>query len=416
MKNDDEVSSEPKWMRHRGRGRGYLKGPLVLVGIVLLLWILKELKVLLIALVFATTLASAITPVAENLETKKIPRWLTVVVIFMIVGVVYSFLVAALFPTLKEQALSLYDNLPRYADSIGNTYSQLRTMLGESAPVGAFTVSPDEIKNLVTKASAHAFHLTSDLLTVGATSILVMFLTAYFVVEANDMWPKLLEWLPKKRRARAASLIRPIESRLGGYIRGQLLVCVAVSLFLTIGLSVLKVDHAILLGALSGLLNLVPFVGSMITAVLALVVSFNQSPQLALMVLLLFALEQWFESNVIVPNLLGKQVELHPLIVLFAILIGASLLGVAGALIAVPIATVTVLLAQEFYLKPLKEKEGELDSGGEETKPVDIDSFANAAAILAETRPEPSSKNESEEKSVINVSETSKELDEKDAT
>lgn len=400
-KTESEVLS-PK------RDRGYFIAPLVLVGTVLALWTLVQLKILLIALVFAITLASAIAPVAETLEKKKIPRMVTVVIVFLLVGVIYAFLGTALFPTLKEQALSLYQNLPNYADSITNTYNKLQATVGDTAPIGNLTISSSEIKNILSKASAHAVHVTSDIATVAATSLLIMFLTAYFVMEADLIWPKLLEWLPSKKRARAASLIRPIESRLGGYIRGQLLVCVAVSLFLTTGLCLLKVDHALLLGALSGLLNLVPFVGSMITAVLALVVSFNQSPQLALLVLLLFALEQWVESNLIVPNLLGKQVELHPLIVLFAILIGATLLGVAGALIAVPMATVIVLLSQEFYLKPLKEKEATEASD----KPVlEIDSFADAAAILAESRPEPAS----EAANKIDIGETTKQTTKEDA-
>lgn len=408
----DESSSKKEWTRRRGRGHAYIKGPLVLVGAVLSLWVLLQLKVLIIALIFAVTLASAIAPVAESLENKKVPRWITVAVIFLVVGLIYSLLVAALFPTLKEQALSLYSNLPNYADSIGNAYARLRESLGESVPAGEFTVSPDEIKNIATKTTAHLLHMTSDIVSVGATVILVIFLTAYFVVEANALWPKILEWFPKGKRERAASLIRPIESRLGGYIRGQLLVCVAVSTFLTIGLSILQVDHWLLLGALSGLLNLVPFVGSMITAVLAIVVAFNQSHQLALYVFLLFAAEQWVESNLIVPNLLGKQVELHPLIVLFAILIGASLLGVAGALIAVPIATVLVLLAQEFYLKPLKEKEGEL--AAQPTSDVELNSFAEAAAIPAETPSAPSSNSSSnKDEQVLDISETSRDSQKK---
>jgi predicted PurR-regulated permease PerM len=231
--------------------------------------------------------------------------------------------------------------------------------------------------------------MTSDIVTVAATAILVLFLTAYFVVEAKVMWPQLLAWLPKEKAARAATLIRPLEARLGGYIRGQLLVCLAVSTFLTIGMSLLRVEHALVLGLLSGLLNLVPFVGSMTTALLAILVAFNQSPMLAGAVVLLFVFEQWVESNLIVPNLLGKQVELHPLVVLFAILIFASILGVAGALIAVPVATAGMFLAEEFYLRPMKNREAEEEvrvARAAEAQSEDIDrSYEAAAAILSET-------------------------------
>ncbi|MDZ4835645.1 MAG: AI-2E family transporter [Candidatus Melainabacteria bacterium] len=382
----EESDSDSKSVNIHSQSSDYYKGPLVLIGAVILIWILIQIKIILIALVFAITLASSIAPVAEHLElNKKIPRAATVAMIFVIVGVIYAVLVLALFPTLKEQAQSLYSSFPSYAERIAAMYSKLSISLGDN--VGTFAVSTAEIKNILSKASGHAIHFTSDLVTVFATAILVMFLTAFFVVEAKDIWPKLLEWLPRAKRERAATLIRPLESRLGGYIRGQLLVCLAVSTFLTIGLSLLKVEHALLLGALSGLLNLVPFVGSMITAVLSLVVAFNQSPELAGAVFLLFAAEQWAESNVIVPNLLGKQVELHPLIVLFSILIGASLIGVAGALIAVPLATAGVLLATEFYLKPLREKERLSAQNADRFD--NSDAFAHAATILSESRSEP---------------------------
>jgi predicted PurR-regulated permease PerM len=201
---------------------------------------------------------------------------------------------------------------------------------------------------------------------------LVLFLTAYFVVEASSIWAKLLMWLPHEHRAKAASLIRPLGFRMGGYVRGQLLVSVAVAFYLTAGLTLLNVNYALILGVLAGLLNLVPFVGSLIACIFAVVVAANQSIWLAGATLALFACEQWCESNFFVPYLLGRNVELHPLIVLIAILIGATLMGVPGALIAVPLASAAQFLAQEFYLKPLNDGRAEpLSVGGKLITPVD---------------------------------------------
>ena len=381
----NELSLREKW-KHGGGGR--IRQPLTLIAIALLVWLCWELRTLIIALIFSLTLASAIAPVAEKCENKwRISRKITVLVIYALIITIYSFLVAALFPTLKEQAVSLYERLPRYAEGLAEIYNHMREMLGEN--VANFSISTTEVKAFVSRLSGHALHMTSDIVTVAATAILVLFLTAYFVVEAKVMWPQLLAWLPKEKAARAATLIRPLEARLGGYIRGQLLVCLAVSTFLTIGMSLLRVEHALVLGLLSGLLNLVPFVGSMTTALLAILVAFNQSPMLAGAVVLLFVFEQWVESNLIVPNLLGKQVELHPLVVLFAILIFASILGVAGALIAVPVATAGMFLAEEFYLRPMKNREAEEEvrvARAAEAQSEDIDrSYEAAAAILSET-------------------------------
>ncbi len=334
--------------------------PLILVLMVIIIWVMIELRAILVAVVFALTLASAISPIAERCEEKaKMPRALTVMLIYILVGLLYVFLAAALYPTIREQAVSLYKQLPQYAAGLMDVYARFKELLGENA--SAISVSSDDVRSFVSRLSNNALHFTQDAVSMIVSGILVLFLTAYFVIEAKHIWPKLLEWLPQDRRERMAKIIRPLENRLGGYIRGQLLVSLAVATFLTVGMYLIRVDHALLLGSLAGLFNLIPFVGSMLTCVLAVIVAFNQSVFTGVACLLLFAVEQWVESNFIVPHLLGKQVELHPLVVLFSILAGATLLGLPGALIAVPLATAGMFLAEEFYLRPMHEQEGRMN-------------------------------------------------------
>ena len=334
--------------------------PLALLGFLLLLWFLFELRALVVAVLFALTLASAIAPVAEWWEERyKVPRVASVLVVYILVGLIYSMVAFSLYPTISEQAHRLYNQLPQYTSGLTDLYGRVKTLLGENA--GAFNVTTDEVKGFMSRASKQALHFTHDLLTLIVSGILVLFLTAYFVIEAKAIWPKLLRWFPRARRERIGQVIKPLETRLGGYVRGQILVSIAVGTFLAAGLSLLRVEHSLVLGVLAGLLNLVPFVGSMVTAVLAILVAFNQSILLAGLTVLLFAVEQWFESNFIVPHLLGGQVELHPLMVLFAILVGASLMGLPGALIAVPLTSAIAYLAEEFYLKPMAEAEARQD-------------------------------------------------------
>ncbi|MCC7531629.1 MAG: AI-2E family transporter [Candidatus Melainabacteria bacterium] len=314
-------------------------------------WLIYELRIIVICLLMAITLASAIAPVAEWAEAKKIPRVATVVVIFIITALIYSAVAYLLFPPMKEQALALYENLPKYVQGLTTKFPSLNEYIGSDGD--QMKIDPEHLKQIAPNVARRTLSLTAGLLGALANMLLVVFLTFYFVVEANSMWEKLLLWVPPQHRERAGSLIKPLGIRMGGYVRGQLLVSIAVATILGTGLTILKVEYSLVLGALAGLFNLVPFVGSAITMVLSLVVAFNQSVELAVLVFLLFALEQWLESNFIVPLLLGKQVDLHPLLVLFAILIGATLMGLPGALVAVPVAAALQLLAQEFYLKPL---------------------------------------------------------------
>ncbi|MBS1996668.1 MAG: AI-2E family transporter [Cyanobacteria bacterium SZAS LIN-2] len=126
--------------------------------------------------------------------------------------------------------------------------------------------------------------------------------------------------------------------------------------FFMIGLSLLHVNYALTLGAVAGLLNIVPYIGSFAAALFSILVAFNQDPWLGLFVVVLFAAEQWVESNFIVPILLGRQVELHPLAVLIAMVVGATLAGIAGAIVAIPIVSIGLYLGEEFYVKKLAEE------------------------------------------------------------
>lgn len=322
----------------------------LIVVVALAIWLIYQLRVILVSVFVAIILASAITPVAEAAERKRFPRVVTLIVIYLLVTLVYVLFAIALWPALKEQAIMLYTNLPNYLNSVTDQFNRFAQVAGGSAP----TIDlPAMSQNFMYRAAGRTLDLTTGVMESIANFVLVLFLAAYFVIEAKNIWRQLLLWIPPAHRERCAALILPLEVRLGGYVRGQVLVSIAVGMFLGTGLTLLGVKYSLVLGMLSGLLNLVPFVGSILTAIFSIIVACNQSPLLGVATFLLFACEQWVESNFIVPHLVGRNTDLHPLIVLFAILIGATLMGLPGALIAVPAASALLFLAREFYLKPL---------------------------------------------------------------
>jgi len=317
---------------------------------------------LVICLLMALTLASAIAPAAEWGEKRRIPRIATVLGVYIGAIIIYSVVAYLLFPVMKDQAVSLYEHLPKYVHSLTEKFPPLAEYVGSNGDV--MKIDPTRLREFAPNVARHTLSLTAGLMGALANGLLVLFLTSYFVVEAKDMWHKLLLWVPRDKRKRAGELIKPLASRMGGYVRGQILVSIAVACILGTGLWLLRVEYSLVLGALAGMFNLVPFVGSAIAMILSLVIASNQSVELALFVFILFGFEQWLESNFIVPQLLGRQVELHPLLVLFSILTGATLMGLPGALVAVPVASAIQFLGQEFYLKPLNAEDtvcGEYD-------------------------------------------------------
>jgi predicted PurR-regulated permease PerM len=314
-----------------------------------------ELQKFLICLIMAITLGAAMAPIADRAQSKGIPRFATVILIYLMALVVYAGVVWSLWPILAKQSRDLIASLPDIIHWLIAKTNNLSGLLEPIIDISSLKSMPEELMGASKSMAINALKFTGNLLTLLINGIFILFLAAYFTIEGPTLMPALIKWLPHKARPRAQSLIAPLIQRLGGYVRGQLLVSLCVGSIIAAGLCAIGVESALVLGVISGLLNLVPFIGSFITLSLATVIGFKQAIWMGFAVLGLFAIEQWIESNFIVPNLLGKQVDLDPLVVLFAVVIGGTLLGVEGALIAVPTATLTIFFLEEFYYKPLNE-------------------------------------------------------------
>lgn len=332
--------------------------------------VIGQLQMLLICLVAALTLAAALSPLAEKLEARKIPRVVTVLAVYTMVGGLYVAVGMGLAPVIKNQYESLvkkvvppfthfYEEFIKIDDGEPpqpeESQSRTDSLFQSAARQVKSNVSVEQISDVAKQVAMQAVKMTGNFVTFLVNALFVLFLTAYFVIEAKELNESLLSWLPAQKRERVASLIRPLENRLGGYVRGQILVSLAVGTIIGLGLSVIGIHEALILGVMAGFMNLVPFVGSIATAVFAVLIAFQTSTTLGLLAILVFVLEQWVESNFIVPHLLGKQVDLHPLVVLFSVIIGGTLLGLPGALISVPVATASLFLAEELYKKQLAE-------------------------------------------------------------
>ena len=306
------------------------------------------LKSLIIDLLLALTLASAMSPIADWAEKKRIPRGVTVALVYIAVICFYAGLGALVWKPFKEQITLFIDHIPEHVETIRLAYANLLDFAGDSAQY--LKVEPGSLKSAGMKVFTSTLSATPILFDIVINTILVLFLSAFFVVDSKGIWTGLLRWVPLEHRARIASMIVPLSARMGGYVRGQLLVSTCVAIIFAVGFTIIGVRYGLVLGLMAGLLNLIPFVGSMTATLVALFIAANQSMLTFGLTIGLFLLEQGLESNFITPHLLGKQVDMHPLVVLFAILIGATIASAAGAVVGVPTTAAIIYIAQEFLM------------------------------------------------------------------
>lgn len=328
-----------------------------LVVIAVLLLFLYLVREVILMMFVAIVIASGIDPWIDFLQKKRIPRWLSVIFIFLcIIGIIFL-TIYLLIPPIASQLHQLIQYLPQYYKFISKQVETSDVMQFESGLEGL----QKNFGNLTGKFNDLASNIFGTFSGVirGIVSVVVVFVLAfYFVVEEDNFKKFIRSVTPLRYRPYVEDLVDRVQSQVGRWFRGQLLLGLIVGVMVFIGLSLAGVKYALVLALLAAILELVPYVGPVISAVPAVFLGFIQSPILGLIVIGIYLLVQQLENNLIVPNVMKRVVGLNPLVIILVILVGGKLAGILGAILAVPIATALhVFFLDIFEVRDQKEKE-----------------------------------------------------------
>ena len=334
----------------------------LLAGLALLwvLWqIISPLLHTLILFALGAVLAFALAGPVDGLSTRIGNRAAAMAIVYVLTAVVFIGGLALLAGPFAVQASGLANDLPRYATELQGRLPEVQGFLagyGIQADV-------DQVKTGVTSAvqqggSEVLGRLLGTLATVGGLlldTVLVLVISVYLVADGERLRERSLAIVPASYRGRMLFFQDNTARVLGGYLRGQLTLSAIVGLATGLGMSLLGLPYAIVLGVLAGLFELVPMFGPILSAVPAIIVAlFLPFPTVIWVVLFFLALQQ-IENNVLAPRISGHAVGLHPLGAMFALLAGFQLGGILGGLFAVPIAGVLWVLVSAAYRKTVAE-------------------------------------------------------------
>lgn len=300
-----------------------------------LLWALFLIKEVIILIFIAVIFMSALSPIVTRLEKFKVPKSLSIALIYVIIIALISLVVSFVVTPLIDETSNLLTNLPRY----------LASVIPETGIIDA-TVIQREFGNFSRNALEVSLAIFSNILAF----ISIAVLTFYLLLEREKL-DKLIGQFFIGKDERIKRITRKIEDKLGAWVRGQIALTLIIGTTSYIGLSLLGVPYALPLAILAGILEIVPVIGPIISAIPAIMIAFLISPLTAGLVALMYFIIQQLENHLIVPQVMKKAVGLNPLVVILAVAIGGKLLGIAGALLAVPI-TVVVQIITEDVLTP----------------------------------------------------------------
>ena len=327
----------------------------LIVAILLVLFIIQIKSIALLGF-GAFVLACSLNPAVDKLSKMTSRSFAATVVIISTVLIIVMFLMPVV-TIATEEIHQLLNNIPDFIRSF-TAFLSSKTFLGKPlidyVDVSAITSASSQMASGIVNKSINLTVAFMEAITVLVTMGVIVF---YMMYEKNLIRDAIILVFPPKLKERAKEVYENIEKKVGGYVFAQVLSMSTVAIFTAIGLMTLKVEYAVLLGLVAGLLDIVPIVGPTLAFVLGLLFAFPQGWLVVLGVVVVYLAAQWISNNFIRPFVFGKFLDLHPIIIIFAFLIAAKFLGVWGVILSPAIAALLLTLFDELYLKTINKNE-----------------------------------------------------------
>jgi len=334
--------------------------PRTLAALVLVaasVWLLVKLWPVLLVLVVALLVAGTLSPIVRWLEEQRVPRGAGIAIVFTLFFGLALLVAALTLPTLVAQAAALLEHEPAIRMRVANQLA--RSPL--SAPLATW-LRGVKYAALTSTIGAGAFALSLRVFEAVAYGLSALFLGLYVMIDRDRLRGGLFAIVPRTHHIRLSRVLLNLETIVGSYIRGQMITSALMALFTFILLAACGVDNALALAVFAGVADVLPYIGALLSVGPAVLAALARGPVVALVVLVLMLVYEEFESRVLVPRVYGRALRLPSSVVLFALLAGGTLMGILGALLALPVAAAVMMLVEELRVELPGEQEQLVDT------------------------------------------------------
>ena len=324
-------------------------GVAVTVLVLWMFWIASDVFLLIGVALF---LAVGMDPAVSFLVKRRLPRWSAVIVVLLVIVAAIGGFIAAAVPALVTQGTDLVNAAPQWfqqAQDHNSFIGQLNDKFQiQQKAESLLSESGSTIAGGVLGAGEAIFGAVTDLL-------IIVILTIYFLADMPRIRGLFYRLVPHSRRPRAILIGDDIMAKVGGYVLGNIVISIIAGALAFAWLAIFGVPYALLLAILVALLDVIPVVGSTIAGIAVALVALTVSLPVCLATIGFFILYRFFEDYVLVPKIIGKAVDVPALVTVVAVLVGAALLGIVGALVAIPISAALLLLGREVLFPRLDQ-------------------------------------------------------------
>ena len=367
-------------MKEKTRFMNYLGGNntlftlliFIMIGIVIYIYhsiafIFEPLNVIFSTLIAPVILAFVfyylLNPIVDWMERHKIKRIWSVIILFVaIIGILIG-AVALAFPPIQEQVTSLVNNFPTYVDTIGttviswvdgtpleNSASDLVEWLNSwvsnipSIAVDYFDTAVNGLTNI--------FSTVSNVVVVIVTFPIIAF---FLLKDDEKFFSYVMKIIPPKFRKDTKNIFATINEQVGSYIKGQLMISLSLGIMMFIGFSIIGLDYAGVLAIVATFTSIIPYVGAALAMIPAIIIALTTSWVMVLKLIIVWVVVQFVDGNLVEPNIMGKNLNVHPLTIIIVLLVLGDLLGFVGLVLGVPIYAISRVIAT-FVFRKFKQR------------------------------------------------------------
>ena len=322
--------------------------------------VIDFLSVVMLPVILSGLLFYLLNPLVDLMEKYKINRVLAISIIFVIIAVLLIIGLAVAIPNLQRQVVIFAQNVPSYLEDADRVIDDLVT---KRLPDDFRPQLEQVLAQFSTQATAWASNISSKAVNwvsalISGTSqvivalIIMPFMLFYLLRDGKGLRDYITQFLPNKLREPVGKVLSDVNQQLANYVRGQITVAVIVAIMFIIFFKIIGLRYAVALGVTAGVLNLVPYLGSFLAMLPALVLGLIAGPVMLLKVIIVFIVEQTIEGRFVSPLVLGSQLNIHPITILFVLITSGSMFGIWGVFLGIPVyasAKVVISALFEWY-------------------------------------------------------------------
>jgi len=337
------------------------KTMMVVMGVLLGAYLLYQISSVLILFFVAFFIAAALDPLIDFLQGMKIPRALGILLVYVLIFFLVALFFSHLLPLIAQQVFSLAGSINDFILKLSQTPTinlpfgtQIKPFVDELYKAIDIKIVAEQLQSSLQLVSSQLLNLGGNLWSIilqvsnGLFNFILILIVVFFMtVDEMAIENFCLSIFSNRYNHYITKRLQMVKVKIGEWIRGQLLVSFVAAVISFIGLTIAGVEYSLLISVITGLCMIVPVFGRVIAAVLVLPIVLNQSPALALFLIIYYFGISQVENNILVPLLMNRAVGLSPIVIIFALLVGFQFMGVLGLILAIPIATILSIFAKD---------------------------------------------------------------------